>query len=299
MPILRITANATHPAPDSGPGIADALRGCDGPVTIMVHGYQYRPGHARRCPHRTIFAEVHEQREARVVSWPRHLRLRSTELGVSFGWDARGTLWAAHQRALGAGAALARLVAAIRAQGNGRPVHVIAHSLGARVALHALHDAAPGDVDRLILLAAAEYEAAAEDALTTRAGRACTVLNVTSRENDLFDGLFEAAIPAPRPRDRVLGTGRLRAPNLTQMQIDCPQTRAALGTLGYPIAAPRWPVCHRSAYLRPGLFPLYRAWFAGQVAAERLQAALPPQPSPRWSRLRVRSLGTPHGPAPA
>ena len=90
-----------------------------------------------------------------------------------------------------AGRALADLAALVAELDPGRGTDVIAHSLGARVALSALSHAAPGDFRRLILLAAAETRRPARMALTSPAGRTAEVINVTTRENDLFDFLAE------------------------------------------------------------------------------------------------------------
>ena len=93
----------------------------------------------------------------------------------------------------------------------GRPVDLIAHSLGARVALAALPhlEAAPG---RVILLGAAEYDARAREALDALISPSPPqVYNVTARANDPYDFAFEAFAPAPRPR----ASGRSAAASAT------------------------------------------------------------------------------------
>jgi pimeloyl-ACP methyl ester carboxylesterase len=57
------------------------------------------------------------------------------------------------------------------------PVHIVAHSLGARVALTALETAPPAVIRRMILMSGAEYRGAAERALSLprrRRGATCS-----------------------------------------------------------------------------------------------------------------------------
>ena len=86
-------------------------------------------------------------------------------------WQARCGLWAAHARARTAGLALAALADAVAALSPGRALHVIAHSMGARVALNALTHVEAGRFGRIVLLAAAETRQVAAAALATPAGR--------------------------------------------------------------------------------------------------------------------------------
>ncbi len=265
------------------------------PVTVMIHGFRYAPGSGKSCPHRTLFAEAPPRGQPRIVGWPRKLGLVRQGLGVGFGWHAAGTIWNAHGQAGRAGGALADLVRALRQAGSG-PVHVIAHSLGARVALSALPGLQAGDVGRMVLMSAAEFRRPAAAALATPAGRAAEVLNVTSRENDLFDGLLELLFAAGlRDLGPALGTG-LSAPNLTTLQIDGAGHRRALASLGFPLPDPGRRICHWSPYLRPGLFPLYRAVLDGRLPLPLLAASLPARAAPRWSRL---ILPLPRGPSAA
>jgi hypothetical protein len=253
-------------------------------VTVMIHGFRYAPGAGSACPHRTLYAVNPERSVARVVSWTRKLGLAQSGTGIGFGWQATGTLWNAYRSAGRAGGGLAELVRALRSAGSG-PVDVIAHSLGARVALSALPDVQAGDVGRLLLLSAAEFGRPAAQALATPAGRAAEVLNVTSRENDLFDGLFELLLGARmRGLGATLGSG-LDARNAVTLQIDSPAHTRALAAIGHRIEPPGRRICHWSAYLRPGLFPLYRAVLDGRLPLPMLRAALPAETAPRWSRL--------------
>ncbi|MGQ0566641.1 MAG: hypothetical protein ACT4OK_16455 [Gemmobacter sp.] len=256
------------------------------PITILLHGYRYNPANATKDPHRSIFAAAPARRDGRTLSWSRRLGLTGARIGIGFGWQADGHLWAAHAEAARAGQALSILIKGLRDAGAG-PVGLIGHSLGGRVALQALPHLAAGDVGRIVLLSAAEFRGAAEAALSTPAGRTAEVLNVTSRENDLFDKAFELLIgSAPGPEGRTLGAG-LSARNAVTLQIDGAQHRAGLRALGFPTAAPMRRICHWSAYMRPGLFPLYRAFLhrPETLTLSALRAALPAETAPRWSRL--------------
>jgi len=169
---------------------------------------------------------------------------------------------------------------------------VLAHSLGARVTLAALPHLPAGALRRAVLMAPAEMRSRAEAGLDTPAGRAARFLNVTSRENDLFDALLEGLVAPHRIGDRALGfaAGRDRR-NWLDLQIDHAETLAALARFGHRIAPPARRVSHWSPYLRPGMFPLCRRFLGGEIAPETLRTALPAAQSPRWSRLLARPGG--------
>ncbi|WP_136442663.1 DUF726 domain-containing protein [Pacificoceanicola onchidii] len=293
MPLLQISARETGPALHGAtapllPCLRRALAGDPGPITIMVHGYKYLPGHPIACPHRGILARKPLVTGKRVISWPRRLGLRGQHgegLGISFGWRARGSIWAAWEAASEAGLQLAALLDMLSQLAPERPIHLIGHSMGARVVLTALNTAATGTLRTVILLAAAEFESTARRALN-RLEPQTQVLNVTSRENDLFDFCLERLVPAPETGARMLGCGGLRHPRMATIALDDPSHLAALRRAGFPIAPPVRRVCHWSPYLRPGVFPLYRALRAGRMDVARLRAQLPCDTSPRWSRLR-------------
>ncbi|MFN4159717.1 MAG: DUF726 domain-containing protein [Gemmobacter sp.] len=298
MPIVAV--NAEGPRAALPPDLMAHVRP-GAPVTVMIHGYRYTPDDPRNDPHRELFALTPHRQNGRILSWPRRLGFGrgAPGMAVGFGWRAAGTLWQAHAEAAQAGRALAELVTNIRGCGSG-PVNVIAHSLGARVALAALADLAPGDVGRMVLLSAAEVTGTARAQLLTPAGRAAEVLNVTSRENDLFDFMFERMIHGRARRDgAALGAG-LSLANCVTLQIDGSTHRAGLRGLGFPTAPPARLVCHWSAYMRPGLFPLYRAFLhrPDRLPLGLLRAALPQDTAPRWSRILPRAPWPP-GPVAA
>lgn len=283
MPLIHLNAGDDLPEamPDPGPG----------PVIVMVHGFKYSPGHAKECPHRHIFSLSPERECFKVVSWPRGLGfdgMRPDEgLAVGFGWHARGSLWRAYREAARAGAALAATIRALRTRLPDRPVHAIAHSFGARVVLSALGHLEPGALGRVILLAGAEFGRHAAEALATPAGRAAEIINVTTRENDLYDFLLECLIAPPARGDRSLGLALPSGANVLTLQLDDPDTLAVLRGAGFGIAPPAARICHWSPYTRPGALPFYGALLRApeRLSLAQLRAALPERAAPRWSRI--------------
>lgn len=262
------------------------------PVVVMIHGWRYAPGFAKDCPHGSILSLDPAPWDRRAVSWPRHLGLDgSGGLGIALGWNARCDPWRAHARALDCGPALAKIAETVHSL-SGRPVQVIAHSMGARVALAALPLSRPGRISRMILLAAAETRARALCALSSPAGRTVEVVNVTTRENDLFDACFEWGIHLGLRTSIGQGLGRTHT-NWHDLWIDQPATLRALAAIGHPLADPPRRICHWSPYLRPGTIELYRALIDGRLSARALPRSAPAR---RWSRLILGAWGFPVAP---
>lgn len=275
MPLMRINASmgTSHgplprPCLHEGEGplemmLAHALRASRGPVVLMVHGYRFSPAHPTHCPHRHILS-LHDSHACwKALSWPGALGLRpgGAGLGIAFGWAARGSIWSAWAGAEAAGSALAELVDLIADLAPERPVHLLAHSLGARVMTRALPRMTRGRIARAVLLAGALYGSELEAALASPAGRQTQVINASSGENDLYDRLMETFLPAPQRGDRAVGAGLdSDLARVVTLRLDSPDCRAALTRIGFPVAPPSARVCHWSSYLRPGAFPLYRAF---------------------------------------
>ncbi|MEM9852162.1 MAG: hypothetical protein AAF761_09205, partial [Pseudomonadota bacterium] len=264
MPIFRINAVDDRPLATSAPDLESGLRAAlqsvdpDAPILVMIHGYKYSPQHPARCPHTSIFAAVPTTAPRRCVSWPHAMGFSGTGakggLCIALGWNAAGTIWQAARSADRAAAALGQVLALLAGLA-GRPAQVLAHSLGARVALGALAHAPPGSAGRMVLLHGAEFRSRALQALSRPEGQTTEVVNVTTRENDLFDGLFRGFVAPHRPLDPALSAGLgTRRTNWLDMRIDDPATRAALQSFGFDIPAPVGRVCHWSAYTRPGMF---------------------------------------------
>lgn len=292
MPLLALRDDRL---PDPA-ALAEALRGLppEAPVVVMIHGFRYDPDDPGRDPHRHILALAPDGTAWGAVSWPRRLGLGGAGgLGLAWGWEAGGTIWRAHRRAGASAEALAELVGRLRALDPDRPLHVIAHSLGARVAVLALRRLRAHDVQRMILMAPALAAGEAEEAMRSPAGRAAEVINVAGRENRLFDLLLWLAVPL---RGRRLRPGAIRAEGWLDLELDRAEVRAGLRRLGWPVAPSRAAVCHWSGYLRPGVWRLYRALLlrpreAPLAHLRRASAAAPPPRDPAPRRL-------PLGPGP-
>lgn len=298
MPLLQINADGDIPRCNGGWGaLATTLAALPegAPVIVLIHGFRFSPSVPGQSPHSHILSLEPVPDCWKAISWPRHLgfgRGDATQgLCIAFGWEARGTIWAAYAEAARAGAALAALMTRIDTLRPGTRVEVLAHSLGARVALQALHHLDRPILGRAVLMAAAEFRRPTEAALATPAGRAAEFVNITSRENDLFDFLIERLVPLFPDRALGHGTGR-GCTNWIDIQLDQPETLEALAGLGHRIAPPHLRVCHWSLYLRPGVFGFYRALLRDHLPLATLRDRLPLRSSRRWSRLFApRRLG--------
>ena len=138
----------------------------------------------------------------------------------------------------------------------GRPVHAVAHSLGARVVLSAMRHLPEGALGRAILMSPAEHRGPARAALAAPGGRRAEVISVRSAENLFYDAGLQVLVPRPEP---VLGFGLPGHAGWLDLDPCAPAVMEASRRLGYPIAPRRWRVCHYSSYARPGLMRLYRA----------------------------------------
>ena len=294
MPVIRINAiNGRAALHGSSRAVDSALqqsRTTKGPVIVMTHGYKYRPEDPNGCPHRQILSLRPSAQPNYSPSWPQQLGFGSgfsdEGLAIAFGWDARGPLWAARRRAVSAGRVLAEVITRLHHMAPGRPIHFIGHSMGVELALEALHHIPPGALGRIISMTGAAYRSRTVQALRTPAGQRAELINVTSRENDLFDFLFERLIQPPRAGDRSIGAG-LEAPNAVTLQIDCAATLDHLSGLVFPVAAPQRRVCHWSSYTRPGVLRVYNALLRDPngLSLGALRQGLPSRSQRRWSRL--------------
>ncbi|WP_254449100.1 alpha/beta hydrolase [Thalassococcus sp. S3] len=265
----------------------------------MIHGFKYKPGDPRHCPHRKIMALDPETGPFCSPSWPRQLGFgtgHATEgLAIAFGWQSRAGLRQARTNAIAAGTALADVLQRLNAQNPDRAVHIIAHSLGSEVALEALHHVPAGTVSRMISMTGASFQNRARQAMQTEGGHQTELINVTSRENDAFDFMFECLTSPFRPGDRAMGQG-VDHPNAVTLQLDCPHTLQYLNGLGAPLGVPDRRICHWSSYTRPGILRFYNRLLRHPEAfpLEALRHGLPQLQTPRWSRLvRMPVLRTP------
>jgi len=286
MPIVRINAEGTAPQLHRHRSPASEhlrrIGATPGPVIVMIHGYKYQPHHPVHCPHMGMMSRAPV---CHTPSWPRWLGFEAGHadegLAVAFGWSARGALWHAQRRAVEAGRALAQILSELHDIQPERPMHVIAHSMGTEVALEALYHLPPGVIRRILSLTGACFASRVTDALETPAGRVVEFFNMTSRENDVFDAMFEWLVTPPARGDRAIGQG-LVAPNALTVELDCPDTLDRLETLGAPIAPSARRVCHWSSYTRPGVMRMYNAMLRQPElwSLPHLRAALHKDPAP-------------------
>lgn len=290
------------------------------PVVILIHGYRFSPEAAPHDPHWLLYGAAPPERRSRAApcaDWPAELGFArvdpSAGLCIGFAWDARAGHLASllsegrngfarvYDRAAEAGGRLGDLIAALHAARPDLRFDLFAHSLGARVALTAL--SAPG-VGRAILLGAAEHASVARAAMPDPRPGGPEVYNVISRQNDLFDALFERFAPRPEGAPRgALGRRGLgvRRPDWIDLQLDSPATESWLADRGAPLGAAGAPICHWSFYLRPRAMELYRSILRDRAAwsAEALRAnGLPERLCPRWARIGARlrpAFGVPQG----
>jgi hypothetical protein len=112
------------------------------------------------------------------------------------------------------------------------------------------------------------------------------VVNVTSRENDLFDLCMEVVVAAGLRASIGLGIGRA-VPNWVDVQLDDPRVLRALDGLGFAVHPRARRICHWSTFRRPGVFALYRALLCdpAPLPFAVLAARLPARQRARWTRL--------------
>jgi hypothetical protein len=282
MAYFGVTASETGlaaAAPGEGleAGLRRRLGAHSGPVVVLVHGFKFHPEEPAADPHRSLFAPGPAGGGGRRIrSWPEGLGFRDdageSGLCVGFAWPASapmlGSLLATgrtgfarvYERAAGYGARLAELVALLQRLAPARPVDILAHSLGARVALAALPalDPAPG---RVVLLGAAELDGRAREFVRAcRAAVAPEIYNVTARANDLYDLAFETFAPGRRRGERALGLGLGAAtPCWLDLQLDRAEVTAWVNALGIPLTAASARPCHWGFYTRGGALAVYEA----------------------------------------
>ncbi len=315
MAYLGTTATEDGLTPlDDGRDLETALRArlealpAAAPILILIHGYKFDPTRAVSNPHGSLFSFSADTGNRKVRSWPTGLGFGSSDpetgLCIGFAWPAsashlgsllrRGRTGFAevYDRAPAYGARLAELIALIQTIAPGRPVDLLAHSLGARVALAALPclDTPP---DKMILLGAAEFDSRALDFLAAgRSPRAPHVFNVTARANDVYDAMFETFAPRQSWRDRPVGLGLgAQSPCWLDLQIDRADVAAWARQRGIPLTPWDARLCHWSFYTRRGAFDLYQAILRRRPGWDFASLRAAPcfaDQEPRWSRLRPR-----------
>ncbi len=323
MAYFGVTATSAGLAAATGGDLAGGLRAAlrsvpvGAPVVVLVHGWKFHPGDPGADPHRSLYA-FSPPPERRIRSWPAGLGIAEDDgasgLAIGFAWPAsaphlpnllsagRTGFAEVYDRAGAFGAALAVLVDLIRGLAPGRPVDVLAHSLGARVALAALPhlDSAP---ERMILLGAAELDARARAFLAGRRALAPpAIYNITARTNDFYDVVFECFVPRRGRGERAVGGGLPGLPFWLDLQLDRGDVTAWANAQGIALRPESARCCHWSFYTRDGAMALYQAILrrrAGWDIASLRAAPCFAGQEPRWSRLLPRRRpGLPRRDAP-
>lgn len=276
----------------------------DAPLLLMVHGYKFSPLIPRYNPHETIFARDVSNPTWKVRSWPHQMGLgdfhNKDGLAIGFAWDARSRNWFAgpslrevYERAGNEGAHLAHVINLIAQLDPTRKVDVIAHSMGARVILSSLQHIAQTNLGRVIIMGGAEFGAVALEAMQCRVAREAKFYNITAKQNDFYDLLFEHLANRPGPADRSLGMAfPFGRSNWVNIQIDDIPSLRKLQSMGIRIAAPTKGFCHWSFYTRDGIFNLYQAILNRQpgFTPSALSVRLGPLPEVRKSRALMLPL---------
>ncbi|MFN3614522.1 MAG: alpha/beta hydrolase [Rubrimonas sp.] len=312
---LRLAGRRLRPA---APGLA-------APTVLMIHGFRYDPEAACADPHATLFRDGPTpptlDGRGRARSWPHGLGFTGGgadhALCLGFGWRAREGMATGYLRGGANGFAIAcraardagetladalwRLAPALQG-----PVDVMAHSLGARVALEALRrtadrargTAAPVRFGRMILMGPAAFAAEARAALAAcDAARMPTpeVYCLSARGNARFDLLFEMLGPwGMGPSLGRAGLGERRARWL-DLAFDHPALERWAADRGVAMAPARRGPCHWSFYTRPGAMALHRAILtrAPGFGVEEMRASGAPERLPASRRRGAPAAATP------
>lgn len=302
--------------------VAPALRKIQ-PLVVMVHGYKFDPFFAHAAdPHDYLYHFDPERmkidRWRRPASWPLGLGFSENDrygidgLCVGFGWCSKpqlrfGRFCAAYVEAEVAGRALLRTLDVLARAFPHREIDIFTHSLGARVALIALRDAAEqgrsdliARLGRLLLLGPAELVGTAREIMrcvdAARAARSPQIYNVMARENDVFDVMVERFAPrigGARPICLgATGLGRDREGWL-DLQLDSAALHDWLARRGVEIGGGVRRACHWGVYNRPGAMAFYSAILRDRprwaIPALR-EAGIPNHLEERWARWRAPRL---------
>jgi pimeloyl-ACP methyl ester carboxylesterase len=240
---------------------------------IGVHGFNFDPASDARDPFR-LFHMWGEMLQTPVVGFPWYSSV-PTLGGILGAWTRcyrTRYSYAYHALARDAAGRLANVIADAK-----RPVSIICHSLGSRVALRTLCKVAPGKVDRILILDGAELQTAAGGALKVVCERGEIVpkiLNVCSRHDRVLRHLGSWA---SGKAGRCIGYAGLgsSAPGWTDLFLDDASTQKwALDRHEWALesANPLDLAGHWESYTLRGNWPLYRRFL---TAAEDPFEGLP------------------------
>ncbi len=296
------------------------------PVTVLIHGYRFswRPStpairswrgkaatpsrhDAQHRLYRTDPVPESRRRRPPLAAWPSELGFSEQDpsdgVCIALGWDARArrksqtgewnSFAQVYRTARQASEALFRLAEVVVSATPGRALDCFTHSLGARLVIQAAMRAPDLPLGRIIFLGGAEYAGevrsmlAAQDAADVDA----EFIHIMSRANDFYDGLFSIFAPPPdREGDQPLGAYGLGESHRRwlDLQIDHPEMRARLASVGHAPTRRRERMSHWHVYADHGAMSFYRSLLHDRALwpAERLRALTAPcSVERRWSRL--------------
>ena len=269
MPLIQLKSTGNVPElRDKSGSLRDAISQAltsqpkDAPIVIMLHGLRYDPDMPAHDPATSLYSPVANCRDPRAISWPRHLgfaRGRKDEgLCIGLAWKARTWLWTAYQRAAEIGVSLASLVDEIHAVDPKREVVIVAHSLGARVALCALPHLKAGRITRMVFIYGAEFAHVADRQLAAAKSPLPEIINVTSRENWAVDGAFAAVISGRPWAETISSRSGTRCARWIDLPLHDAEALTVLRRAGFCVSTALRKICHWSGYTRPGVFPVYK-----------------------------------------
>lgn len=289
MPVLGLNvSDAEFALADAGGGLDHRLiedAGCRAetdPIVLLIHGYRYSPFRGPSNPHESIYVvqRVDRKLPKRQLSWPAALGFLNTAqdpgLCLPIGWDARGKFADAFAQAEAVGRRVADVIIQLHRCYPARPIKLMTHSLGGRVALAALRALPHAMVRQVILLAPADFDTHAKAVLETPAGQGAEILQISPPENWLFDTLLEQALRRHPETGTALGRHPPKAENWVSLSLNGDAELQNLAALGHAVAPRRMPVCHWSAYLREGAMDLYSALLTDRGPGA-LRELLPPR----------------------
>ncbi len=228
------------------------------PVVFLTHGLRYSPWQQGVDPHDRILSAHPQRHHWKAKAWPRKLGLAPDQngqgLAIALGWHARSSLWQAIGKAEQAGRALGRVADLVTDLRPDLRLGFVGHSLAGRVAMEALFAARHANFRRILLLSPAEHLERAARALAAPAARNVDVVSVLTAEDKIFSLGFAAATGARA----ILAHGGPQSSNWVDLRISEPHVVDALAQRGLPLAPWQRSICHWSAYLRAGVWPIYR-----------------------------------------
>lgn len=269
----------------------------DAPLVVLVHGFQFDPGRAHFAPphhpkaenpHSRLYHFERHRLETEMrhhsTSWPLGLGVENADSGragvaIGFAWDSAPGIWesflgqglnpyvvAYHFAESHAAWHLVALIEALTLLRPGRRIDLFCHSLGSRVVVRALAQAADEEltgatagacarvidaIDRVVILAGAERVLEAQLMMrrlnrgVTGTDRSAAIFpripafyNVVSRENDVLDILGENFGPEGRGSKQVIGHNGLetRDPAWLDLQLDDPAVAFWFRERGYTVS---------------------------------------------------------------